>query len=226
VSSEGQTTLNQTPRAAADSNGTLWTAWSGRQNDIDKPWGIRVARLAKDRWSVPKLVSDAGVNARAPALSVGKDGTIWLAWHAGIGTRMQIEVLEYRPEAGDFEEAPQAKVEDRSTQRDEQSRRDDLGADNEKYARLSLQEVAQKFFQACAEENWDEASKFCSASQRFRDVYGGLKIISIGTPFQQRDTYHGWYVPYEITLKSGEVRKHNLALCPGPNGRFVVDGGV
>ncbi len=225
VSSEAQTAFNQTPRAAVDGKGTIWTAWSGRQNDIDKPWGIHVARLAKDRWSVPKLVSEAGVNARAPALAVGKDGALWLTWHAGTGAQMQIEVLEYRPQAGDFEDAPQVKAEDKWAQDETQSRRDDLGADNEKYARLSLQEVAQKFFQACAEENWDEVRKFWSASQRFKDIYGGLKIISIGTPFQ-RDKYPGWYVPYEITLKSGEVHKHNLALRPGPYGRFVVDGGI
>jgi hypothetical protein len=226
VSSDGQTTWNQTPRAAVDGEGTIWTVWSGRQNDLDKPWGIRVARLAKDRWSVPKLLSEAAVNARAPALAVGKDGTIWLTWHAGTGTQMQIQVLEYHPRAQDFEDAPPVKVEDRSAPRDEQSRQDDLGADNEKYARLSQREVAQRFFQACAQENWDEVRKFRSVSQRFKDAYGGLKIISIGAPFQQLDTYHGWYVPYEITLKSGEARKHNLALCPGPYGRFVVDGGL
>lgn len=225
VSSDEQTALNQTPRAIVDANGTIWTAWSGRQNDIDKPWGIRVARFAKDRWSIPKLVSDNGVNARAPAISVGKDGTLWLAWHSGVGTQMQIKVLEYHPKAGDFEEAPQVKVEDKSAQHDEESRRDDLGAENEKYERMSLQEVAQVFFQACAEKNWDEVRKFSSLSQQFKDWYGGLKIISIGEPFRP-DTYHGWYVPYEITLKSGEVRKHNLALCPGPMGRFVVDGGL
>jgi hypothetical protein len=226
VSSEAQTVLNQTPRAAVDSDGTLWTAWSGRQNDIDKPWGIRVARLAKDRWSVPKLVSDAGVNARAPALAVGKEGTLWLTWHAGTGAQMQIEVLEYRPQAGDFEEAPPVKVEDKWAQDEAQSRRDNLGADNEKYARLSLQEVAQKFFQACAEENWEEAGKFGSLSPRVQAMYGRLKIISIGTPFQQLDRYFGWFVPYEVTLKSGEVRKFNLALRRGPYGRFVVDGGL
>jgi beta-lactamase regulating signal transducer with metallopeptidase domain/protocatechuate 3,4-dioxygenase beta subunit len=101
----------------------------------------------------------------------------------------------------------------------------DLGVENEKYQRMSPQEVAQRFFQACAERNWDEACKFHSVSQGIKDWLGGLKIISIGTPVH-RNTYDGWLVPYRIKLKSGEVRKRNLAVRPGPYGRFVVDGGL
>lgn len=97
ISLDEQTMWNQTPRAAVDSSGTVWTVWSGRQNDVNKPWGIRVACLSNDRWSVPRLVSEEGLNARAPAIAIGNDAKVWLAWHWGTGEQMQIKVLEYVP---------------------------------------------------------------------------------------------------------------------------------
>ncbi|MHC4734039.1 MAG: anti-sigma factor family protein [Planctomycetota bacterium] len=57
--------------------------------------------------------------------------------------------------------------------------------DDEKYTQMTPVEVAQAFFHACADENWQEVLKFRSTSrvpqrvpQWLRDQYGGLEIIS------------------------------------------------
>jgi hypothetical protein len=104
---------------------------------------------------------------------------------------------------------------------------------DEKYTQMTPVEVAQAFFHACADENWQEVLKFRSTSrfpqqvpQWLRDQYGGLEIISIGEPFKT-DEYNGWYVPYEVRLKSGRIKKYNLALRIDYRAkRLQVDGGL
>jgi len=94
---------------------------------------------------------------------------------------------------------------------------------------MEPKEVARAFFQACADENWDEFLKFWSASeadQRIKDYLGGIEIISIGEPFKS-GRYSGWFIPYEIKLRSGDIKKHNLAIRnDNPAQRYVVDGGI
>lgn len=101
--------------------------------------------------------------------------------------------------------------------------------DNEKYESMTPKEAATTFFTACAEENWDEYLKFHSQShvpQRTKDYLGGIEVISIGEPFQS-GSYGGWFVPYEIKLMDGRVKKHNLALRKdNPANRWQVDGGI
>ncbi|MHC4063858.1 MAG: hypothetical protein ACYSUI_05080, partial [Planctomycetota bacterium] len=59
-----------------------------------------------------------------------------------------------------------------------------------------------------------------------RSYLGGSEVISIGAPFQSGQ-YGGWFVPYEIKLRSGETKKHKLALRnDNPAHRYVVDGGI
>jgi outer membrane lipoprotein-sorting protein len=102
-------------------------------------------------------------------------------------------------------------------------------ADNEKYQQMTPKEVARAFFQACADKNWDEFLKFWTSSrvdERLKEYLGGLEIISIGEPFKS-GLYGGWFVPYEIRLKSNYVKKWNLAVRnDNPAGRYVVDGGI
>ncbi|MHC4426330.1 MAG: hypothetical protein ACYSYV_09555, partial [Planctomycetota bacterium] len=102
-------------------------------------------------------------------------------------------------------------------------------ADNEKYEQMGPKETAQAFFEACADENWDEFLKFWGASavdQRIKDYLGGVEIISIGEPFKS-GRYIGWFVPYEIELRSGRIKKFNLAVRnDNPAKRYVVDGGI
>ena len=64
----------------------------------------------------------------------------------------------------------------------------------------------------------------------FRERALGLKIISVGEPFQ-KPKFPGkslWFVPYEIRLKTGEIRKGDLCLqsChPAHMGRWTFGGG-
>ena len=100
--------------------------------------------------------------------------------------------------------------------------------DNEKYERMTPRQAARAFFEACAKEDWDEARKFWSSSidDRMKKYLGGLEILQIGAAFQSKG-YPGWFVPYEIRLKSGgHVKKHNLALRHCQAKRFIVDGGI
>jgi outer membrane lipoprotein-sorting protein len=99
--------------------------------------------------------------------------------------------------------------------------------DNEKYERMSPKEAAAAFFEGCSREDWNEVMKFwpVSAVDEGLKSYSGLEIISIGEPFKSGD-YPGWFVPYEIRLKGGYVKKWNLAVRnDNPAKRWVVDGG-
>jgi hypothetical protein len=100
--------------------------------------------------------------------------------------------------------------------------------DNEKYEQMGPKETAEAFFQACADENWEEAVKFepIFADKEVQEMFGGLEIISIGKPFQSGFSTRSWFVPYEIKLKNGQIRKHNLALKKDPKAnRYFLDGG-
>jgi outer membrane lipoprotein-sorting protein len=101
----------------------------------------------------------------------------------------------------------------------------DLG---DKYQQMTPEEVARAFFQSCADENWDETLKFWPMSavdNKLKDYLGGLEIISIGEPFKS-GLYPGWFVPYEIRLRSGRIRNMNLAVRnDNPGGRYIVSGG-
>jgi len=103
-------------------------------------------------------------------------------------------------------------------------------SDNEKYEQMTPKEAAEAFFQACTDENWDEVLKFWPSSRiedSFKKSYGGLKIISIGEPFQSEgyaSKGKGWFVPYEIEFKPVEgvitLSKDNAAE------RFVIIKGT
>ena len=62
-----------------------------------------------------------------------------------------------------------------------------------------------------------------------RSYLGGLQIVSLGTPFQSKGYAggNGWFIPYEIKLKDGTVKKYNLAVRnDNPAKRYVVNGGL
>ncbi len=68
-------------------------------------------------------------------------------------------------------------------------------ANNEKYEQMGPKETTQAFFEACADEDWDEFLKFWSASaadQRIKDYLGGIEIVSVGEPFKS-GRYPGWF---------------------------------
>jgi outer membrane lipoprotein-sorting protein len=103
--------------------------------------------------------------------------------------------------------------------------------DNERYEKMGPQEAARAFFEACGREDWKEVAKFWSnVDERLKEYLGGLKLVSLGEPFQSKGYAapgKGWFIPYEIMLKNGAVRKHNLAMRKdNPANRYVVDGGL
>lgn len=99
--------------------------------------------------------------------------------------------------------------------------------DNEKYEKMTPQEAARAFFEACEKKNWLEAGKFYQGfTDRTKSYLGGLEIVQLGEPFQS-EGYPGWFVPYEIKLPRGSVKKHNLAVRnDNPANRYIVDGGL
>ena len=100
--------------------------------------------------------------------------------------------------------------------------------DNERYENMTPKEAATVFLDAWANEDWEEALKFMGQTdvpQLLKDYYGGLEIIEIGEPFKSAN-YLGWFVPYKLRLKSGEMKEHNLALVKDKSAnRFEYDGG-
>ncbi len=100
---------------------------------------------------------------------------------------------------------------------------------SDKYQKMGPKETAAAFFEACSKENWDEFLKFwpmSAVNKDFKSYLGGLQVISLGEPFKSGN-YPGWFVPYEIKLKDGSVRKHNLAVRKDNRaGRYIFDGGL
>jgi hypothetical protein len=103
--------------------------------------------------------------------------------------------------------------------------------DNEKYEKLTPRDAARAFFEACGKEDWTEAQKFfpMPLNEKFKSGLGGLKIVSLGEPFPSKGYAggKGWFIPYVIKLRNGEVKKFNLAMRrDNPANRYVVDGGL
>jgi len=102
--------------------------------------------------------------------------------------------------------------------------------DNDRYEKMTPKEAATVYFNAWANEDWDEVLKFegeTGIAQWVKDMFGGLTILEIGEPFQSANYSGGWFVPYKIKLKSGQVRQHNLALVRDSHAnRFEIDGGL
>jgi hypothetical protein len=90
-------------------------------------------------------------------------------------------------------------------------------------------EAARVLFDALAREDWQQALTVypkSGFSPRMKSTYGGLQVISLGEPFKS-GLFRAWFVPYEIRLKSGYVKKHNLAVRnDNPAHRWVQDGGL
>jgi len=101
--------------------------------------------------------------------------------------------------------------------------------DNEKYVALNSEQAARAFFDACAHEDWDEAGKFCTITGSLKAYLGGLQVISTSDHFTSALSLISGaeFVPYEIKLKNGNVKKHNLALKRDrQTRRWFVDGGI
>ena len=102
--------------------------------------------------------------------------------------------------------------------------------DNAKYAAMTAEQAARALFEACGREDWTEAAKFFNPLTGSEQKYlGGLQVISIGTHFSSAISLisGAQFVPYEIKLKNGEVKKFNLSLKrDAGTQRWYVDGGI
>jgi hypothetical protein len=101
--------------------------------------------------------------------------------------------------------------------------------DEEKDELLRVKEVVRQLFQACNDEDWNEFSTLwpgLKPNKMQKTILGGLEIIHIGEPFKTDDSAT-WYVPYQIKLKLGEVKKRNLRVrYDETTKRFVACGGL
>jgi outer membrane lipoprotein-sorting protein len=101
--------------------------------------------------------------------------------------------------------------------------------DNAKYAAMTPEQAARAFFEACGREDWNEAGKFCTVTGTLKEDLGGLEVISIGNSFASAISLINGarFVPYEVKLKSGAIKKWNIGFKKdGKTGRWYVDGGI
>jgi len=110
----------------------------------------------------------------------------------------------------------------------------DVEAQYARYTGMTPEQAAKTFFEACGREDWTEVAKFCQGDpldDKFKNLYGGLQVVSLGKPFKGWDRagrkYGGVFVPYEVRLKNGEVHKWQLAIrCDNPGNHWQEDGGM
>ncbi len=92
----------------------------------------------------------------------------------------------------------------------------------------TARDAAVTFLEGMAQRDWDRVLTVYPATEvpeSYRRYGGGLRIISIGEPFQS-GPYPGWFVPYEVQLADGTRKKWNLAVRnDNPGRRWIQDGG-
>jgi heme/copper-type cytochrome/quinol oxidase subunit 1 len=95
---------------------------------------------------------------------------------------------------------------------------------------MTSEQAARALLEACGREDWTEAAKFFDPlTAGEKQHLGGLQVISIGTHFTSAISLisGAQFVPYEIKLKNGEMKKWNLSLKrDGHTHRWFVDGGI
>jgi len=96
---------------------------------------------------------------------------------------------------------------------------------------VSGEEAAKIFFEAWQKQDWKTVDQLMPGFLNSADVeqvkleFGGLTIVSIGKFFKSGQ-YPGEFVPYEVKLKSGKIKKMNLALRnDNKDKKWIVDGG-
>ncbi len=100
---------------------------------------------------------------------------------------------------------------------------------DDKIAGMTAEQAARTFFEACSQQDWDQLAKFwpLAVNDQIKQHLGGLEIVSIGASFTSAASGTAQFVPYEIKLRNGQVKKWNLALKKDARtGRWFVDGGI
>jgi RNA polymerase sigma factor (sigma-70 family) len=117
--------------------------------------------------------------------------------------------------------------------------------DNAKFVALTgttPAQAARTFLEASSSGDWAEVAKYWDPEflkkhpedlETHKNFYGGMELISLGKPFRGRviewnnAEYAGIYVPYEIRLKNGSIKKWHLGIrCDNPEHRWYFDGGM
>ena len=102
---------------------------------------------------------------------------------------------------------------------------------SETFSNITSKQAAELIFDAMAKNNWDSINEVFQQfngviMQIYKKKYGGLKVIKIGETFKS-GLYPGEFVPYEVKLNDGSIKKHKLALRnDNKNKVWVVDGGL
>ena len=130
-------------------------------------------------------------------------------------------------------------------------------ADNANYQQqtgTTPAQMAQTFFDACAKEDWSTFGKFWQGTldDKLKNYLGGMEVISLGKPFKARISIAALlevqpslrsqlkgmgnqkdfqgpqvFIPYEIRLKDGTVKKWQLSIrCDNSEHRWYFDGGL
>jgi outer membrane lipoprotein-sorting protein len=103
--------------------------------------------------------------------------------------------------------------------------------ESETFSNITSKRAAEIIFEAMAKNNWESVddvfSQFNFVTMKiFKMRYGGLEVIKIGESFKS-GLYKGEYVPYEVKLKNGFVKKFKMALRnDNKNKVWLVDGGL
>jgi hypothetical protein len=86
-------------------------------------------------------------------------------------------------------------------------------------------EAALALFEGAVAQDWQKVASVTKVDEGLKQAYGGIHVLSVGEPFRS-GTYAGWFVPYEIRMPGGRIKKHNLAVRnDNPQKRFILDGG-
>ncbi len=102
----------------------------------------------------------------------------------------------------------------------------------ETFRNVSSRHVAELFLGGMAKDDWKLVEQACDffrnpsgKVKRIKDQFSGLQVIKIGQAFKS-GIYPGEFVPYEIKLRTGEIKKHNLAVRNDNQSKtWTVDGG-
>jgi hypothetical protein len=97
------------------------------------------------------------------------------------------------------------------------------------------EEAARAFFEAWIAEDYQTMELYCSGFpypallKQARSVgLAPVALVLLGEAHRDREsTYPGLYVPYELLMEDGQVKKHRIALKPfDDESGWYVDGGI
>ena len=93
--------------------------------------------------------------------------------------------------------------------------------DNEKYEKMTPEQAARAFFEACAKKTGTRCrSSACLAMSDCSNTWGDCSLCIWELPFQSK-SYPGWFVPYEIKLAM-PARFQVVVRNDNPAKRYVV----